>query len=215
MPISPTTSPTTAVTIGMPIATMVPNARLRMIMASTIPTSSLLSVAGFDRSDPTVPPAAMSVMPAARRGRDAMSRISWAFSSVRSALPMSSRTGMKAVLPSLESCPVPCWLKGLGALTTSCVLARAAADLLTASLYVASLSLPDGARKTIGFLPFCWGGNFSARTSVAAWLSVPGRLRSLVVFAPNRPTRPINAMAISAHATITRSRWPATHLPTR
>ena len=122
---------------------------------------------------------------------------------------------MKAIVPSFESCAAPCWLKGLGALTTSAVFASAAAELLTASLYLASLNLPDGARNTIGFLPFCCGGNFSARTSVAAWLSVPGRVRSFVVVAPNVATSPISAMAISSHANSTSERWRVIHRPSR
>ncbi len=75
MPIRPTISPTTAEMIGIPMATMVPKARLRMIIATAIPTSSLLSVSGLESSDPIEPPTAMSVIPAARRGFEPMSRI--------------------------------------------------------------------------------------------------------------------------------------------
>ena len=131
---SPTISPTTAVTMGIPIATMVPNARLRMIIASTIPTSSLLSVSGLESSEPIAPPTAMSVMPASRSGREPTSRMRCDSSADRSADPMSSSTGMNAIRSSFESCAAPFWLNGLGALTTSGYFARAAAEALIAFL---------------------------------------------------------------------------------
>ena len=77
MPIRPTTRPTTAVMMGIPIATIVPNAKVRMIIAATMPTSSLLSVSGFDSSDPIEPPAATSI-PVPRTARSAASRIALA-----------------------------------------------------------------------------------------------------------------------------------------
>ena len=52
-----------AVTIGIPIATIVPNVRVRMIIAATIPITSLDSVSAGDSSVPIGPPAA-TCMPA-------------------------------------------------------------------------------------------------------------------------------------------------------
>ena len=66
-------------------------------------------------------------------------------------------------------------------------------------------SVPESTWKTIGLLPFCCGGNLSASRSVARWLSVPGRLRSLVVSAPTRPTITTTATAITTHAISTSS----------
>ena len=96
---------------------------------------------------------------------------------------------MNAVFLSFESPAEPCWVNGLGALTTSGSFARSLAAVLMAVLRAPLSSVPDGTWKTIGFLPFCCGGNRSASRSVARWLSVPGRLRSLVVSAPTRPHR--------------------------
>ena len=90
----------------MPMATIDPNARVRMIIATTIPTSSLLSVAGVDSSEPIEPPAATSI-PSGSAGFSAASRTAWASSSSRSALEMSSSTGMKAVFSSSETYAPP------------------------------------------------------------------------------------------------------------
>ena len=117
MPVRPTARPTTAEMIGMPMATIDPNARVRMIIATMIPMSSLLSVAGVDSSEPIEPPAATS-MPSGSAGFSAASRTACASSSSRSALEMSRSTGMKAVFSSSETVPVGWSPKGLGALTT-------------------------------------------------------------------------------------------------
>ncbi len=97
----PTSRPTTADRIGMPIATMLPNARLRMTIATMIPTSSLLSVSGVESSEPMEPPAATS-MPRGLAGFSAASSTAWDSSSSRSADEIDSRTGMKAVFSSFE-----------------------------------------------------------------------------------------------------------------
>jgi hypothetical protein len=101
MPARPTTSPTMAEMIGMPMATIEPNARVRMIIAATIPTSSLLSVSGVESSEPIEPPAATWI-PRGSAGFSAASSTAWASSSSRSALEMSRSTGMNAVVSSSE-----------------------------------------------------------------------------------------------------------------
>jgi hypothetical protein len=78
-----------------------------------------------------------------------------------------------------------------------------------------SESFPDSTWKTIGLLPFCWGGKRSARTSVAFWLFVPGRLRSLLVSAPMRETARANATTRPTQTSRTRTRWSAIHRPIR
>ena len=79
--------------------------------------------------------------------------------------------------------------KGFGALTTWGCSWRAFAAFAIAVLRASVSIFPVSAWKTTGLLPFCWGGNLAARRSVARWLSVPGRVRSLVVSAPMRATR--------------------------
>ena len=64
---SPASSPSTAETIGSPIATSVPKVKARMIIAAIRPITSLLSVSGSESSVPTEPPTATS-MPACRAG---------------------------------------------------------------------------------------------------------------------------------------------------
>ena len=51
---------------------------------------------------------------------------------------------MNAVALSFEICAAPCWLNGLGALTTSGCLARAFAALPRAVLRAPLSSVPDG-----------------------------------------------------------------------
>jgi hypothetical protein len=102
MPERPTTSPTIAVAIGIPIATTDPNARTRITIAAISPTASLRSVLGSESSLPIGPPAATS-RPADRAGSAASDTLS-AISSVSSLEPTSRRTGTKAVVPSFETC---------------------------------------------------------------------------------------------------------------
>ena len=105
-------------------------------------------------------------------------------SSVRSSLPMLSRTVRKAVCLSLLICAWPSWLNGEVALLVSGSASIRLNDPSIACLFLESVTFPVFVWKTIGFLPFCWGGKRSASTSVAAWLSVPGSSRLLLVFAP-------------------------------
>ena len=58
---------TTAVMIGIPIATRLPSTRLRITIAAAMPTTSLLSVGSLDSVLPSDPPASTS-MPASRAG---------------------------------------------------------------------------------------------------------------------------------------------------
>ncbi len=111
---SPTTRPITAVAIGIPIATIVPNANERMSTAAVIPITSLRSVSGSESSLPIGPPTATSI-PAATPGWAAWRTLS-ATSWVRSLPPTFITTGMYAVFPSCEICAWPCWPKGLVAL---------------------------------------------------------------------------------------------------
>src|SRR5215216_6446594 len=48
--------PSTAVTMGMPIATRLPKVRTRITMAASRPMTSLLSVGDLDRTLPRLPP---------------------------------------------------------------------------------------------------------------------------------------------------------------
>ena len=214
MPVRPTARPTTAEMIGMPMATIDPNASVRMIIATTIPTSSLLSVAGVDSSEPIEPPAATS-MPSGSAGFSAASRTACASSSSRSALDTSRSTGMKAVFSSSETVPVAWSPKGLGALTTSGRPWIAFAAWLIAFSLSLAVSLPESTWKTIGFWPFCWGGKRSASRSVAFWLPVPGRSTLLLVSAPTREMATTNTTRMTTHASSTHSRWAAIQRPSR
>ena len=137
--------------------------------------------------------------------RSAVSRTLPASLSVRSAELVRSSTGMNAVALSFESPAAPCWLKGLGALTTSGSFARSLAASEMAVFCAPPSSVPESTWNTIGLLPFCCGGKRSARTSVARWLSVPGRLWSLVVRAPTRPTVATTTIVTTTHASSTGS----------
>ena len=53
MPLSAPASPSTAVMIGRPMATTVPNAKRRMITAASNPTASLLVEVVLETSSPT------------------------------------------------------------------------------------------------------------------------------------------------------------------
>jgi hypothetical protein len=155
---SPIPSPTTAVTMGRPIATRLPSTRLRISIAVTIPTSSLCSVPSADRVDPIEPPAAVSI-PALRAG-SAASITRPAMASVRSPEPMFSSTGANAVCSSFDNSPAvfPSLLTGLVTLNTCCCLRMALTDAVTACLFALSVSLPCCTSKTIWLTPFCCGG---------------------------------------------------------
>jgi hypothetical protein len=179
--------PTTAVMMGMPIATRLPKVSARISMAASRPMTSLLSVGDLDRTPPRLPPT-LTPTPALRAG-SVVSRMRLAISSVTSPLGMSSRTGVKAVVASLLTSPEAALANGSGAEATCGALASALYEDSTACLLAASVILPLVTWKTIGLLPFCCGGKRLASRSVACWLSVPGRLRSLLVSA-RRPRPP-------------------------
>src|SRR6478609_5734900 len=161
--------------IGIPIATRLPSTRVRMIIAATMPTTSLISESSVDRVEPTEPPAA-TVMPALVAGAVA-STTCWASSGVRSPDPMSRSTGAKAVWPSSASSPAvrPSLLTGSVTLATWGTAAIALTDPETACFASSSVSLPVDTSKTIGLTPFCGGGQRSSTRSLVASLSVPAR----------------------------------------
>jgi hypothetical protein len=195
--------PSTAVTMGMPIATRLPKVRARISMAAIRPTTSLLSVGDLDRTPPRLPPTLTSTP--ARRAGAVVSRMAPASSSVTSPLGMSSSTGVNAVVASLLTSPEAALANGSGAEATCGALASALYEDSTACLLAVSVILPLVTWKTTGLLPFCWGGKRLASRSVARWLSVPGRLRSLLVSAPTpqtssrtTTTRPIQTATTTA-----------------
>ena len=200
---SPMSRPRTAGTIAIPIATSVPKVRVRITIAANRPIMSLLSVSGSDSSEPIWPPAA-TFIPAFRPG-SAASRNLCANPSVTFSLPMSSSTVKKAVCLSSLICACPCWLNGLVALKTCGSCLAALNDSWIACLFSGSVTFPfpSGEKKTIGFLPFCWGGKRFASRSVAAWLSVPGSSRLLEVLAPTDLTRPTTTASSTTHAAST------------
>ena len=118
-PITPSAvvSPSTAVPIGMPIATTVPNVNVRMIIAARIPMMSLIEVSLGESTLPIEPPPSTSI-PAFLPGSAAsITRCAWA--SVSSLDPTFSSAEMNAVFLSFEICAEPpCWLNGLTALYT-------------------------------------------------------------------------------------------------
>ena len=206
-------SASTAVMIGIPIATTEPKAMVRITAATRRPITSLLAVSGFDSSLPTGPPAA-TASPAFCAGGSAASRTAWACSTVMSPEPTSISTEMKAIRPFLETCAAPCWLKGLIAFTTWGTLRIAVAASLIAFWFVPpSSSFPVGVEKTIGLRPFCCGGNSAASRSVARWLSVPGRLLLLDVSAPTTLTSATTPTTARTQAPRTNKRWAATNRP--
>ena len=214
-PIAPRapTSASTAVTMGIPMATAEPKARVRITIATRRPTTSLLSVCGLDSSLPTGPPAA-TVRPAFRAGGSAASSTAWASSAVMSPEPTSISTEMNAIRPLFESWAAPSWLKGFTALTTCGTLRIAvAAALIAFWLVPPSSSFPVAVEKTIGLLPFCCGGNCSASRSVARWLSVPGRLWSLDVSAPTTKTTRMTPATAMTQASRTTNRWATMNRP--
>jgi hypothetical protein len=182
-----------------------------MIIAATRPTTSLLSVLGSESSVPIGPPAATSI-PAFRAG-SAVATTSCAISSVNSSPPTSSSTGMSAVCLSLLICEAPCWLNGSVALATCGSFTIAWWESSIACLFVESVTWPVSTWKTIGLLPFCCGGKRSASRSVAAWLSVPGSSRLLLVLLPNVRTSKTTAAAARTHPPMTTHYRRAANIP--
>src|SRR4051794_7082241 len=69
--------------------------------------------------------------------------------------------------------------------------------------------------NTIGLAPFCCGGNSSCSRSLASWLPVPGRERSLLVTAPTMRTAPTARTSITNQTPITISGRRAQSIPSR
>jgi len=86
-------------------------------------------------------------------------------------------------------------------------------ESLIAFWYCWSVSLPDEMSKTIGFAPFCWGGNFSSSRSLASWLPVPGSERSLLVSEPILATAPKTITSMTTQAPMTTSGLRAASMP--
>jgi hypothetical protein len=141
-----------AVPMGMPIATTVPNVKVRISIAARMPMTSLVDVSLGERTLPIAAPPTTS-MPAFRPG-SAASSTRCASASFRSLELMSSSTEMNAVFPSLESCALPPWSNGLSALSTNGIFLIAAYESVIAVLLAASVTLPLEAWKMIGFEPF-------------------------------------------------------------
>jgi len=159
------TKPTSAVTTGMPAAARAPKVNARMIIAATMPISSLRLDLVSDSLTPRTPPAS-TWMPARRAASApaitpaASSRVTWP--------PFTSRsTWATAVLPSaLMSISAP-REKGLMTLETWAVRAMSPSDTSTARWLAASVSVPREVWKTIALWPFCCGGNSRLRRSEA------------------------------------------------
>ncbi len=117
MPDSPTITPISADRIGSPIATNVPNVKARTISAIVRPTTSLLSVAGFDSFEPSGPPA--DVLRPACLAAFASSRIPWALSIVTLPSDSAGYIEMNATVPSLLTWAAPAWSSGLMTFATS------------------------------------------------------------------------------------------------
>ena len=212
---SPIPRPTTAVMMGRPIATRLPSTRLRITIAATMPTSSLCSVPSVDSVVP-IEPAAAVLIPILRAGSVASITRS-AMAVVSSPEPTLSSTGANAVCSSLDSRPAvfPELLTGLVTLNTCCCLRMAFTDAVTACLFALSVSLPCCTSKTIWLTPFCCGGNRFVSRSFTCWLPVPGRVRSLLVCAPNVESAVATPTATSAQMPITIRAWRALNRPSR
>ena len=153
-------------------------------------------------------------MPAFTPGLPA-SRTLCAMSSVRVSPLTSSSTGMYAVRPSLLIWEAPLWLKGSTALATCGSFFTREYEASIACLLSESVTFsPTGAWKTSGLLPFCRGGNWAASRLLAAWLSVPGRLRLSLVLAPIRCEAATRAATRTIQAPNTGHRWRAASRPT-
>ncbi len=115
-PITPSavSRPTTALPIGIPIATTVPKVKVRISMAARMPIRSLVEVSFGDSTVPIEPPPSTS-MPAFTPGW-ASSITFCAWPSVRSLEATFSSTEMNAVCLSLEICAPAPWANGLAAL---------------------------------------------------------------------------------------------------
>ena len=99
----------------MPIAIRLPSTRLRMSIATRMPTTSLISDSSVDSVVPMLP-AAATLMSAFCAGL-AASKTSCAISSVSSLDPTSNSTGANAVCLSFESSPAV-WPELLSGLVT-------------------------------------------------------------------------------------------------
>jgi hypothetical protein len=184
-----------------------------MSIAARMPTSSLCSVPSADSSLP-IDPAAAVVMPALCAGCVASSTRP-AIAGVSAPDPMSRSTGANAVCSSLASSPAvfPDLLSGLVTLNTCGWWRIAFTEAVTASLFASSVSFPVLTSKTIGFTPFCCGGKRSVSRFLTLWLPVPGRERSLLVWAPIAETAAPTPTATSAQRPITTSAWRALNAP--
>ena len=94
----PTIRPVIAIPIGIPIATTLPNVKVRMTIAARMPINSGISLSELDRVEPMDPPASTSI-PTFCAGAVA-STTAWAISVVSSPLSTSSSTEENAVRPS-------------------------------------------------------------------------------------------------------------------
>ena len=129
---------------------------------------------------------------------------------------MLSSTVMNAVRLSLEICPAPRCENGLCAEKVSGRAFIALNESWIACLLSESVTFsPPGARKTIGFWPFCWGLKRSASRSDASWLPVPGSSRLFEVFDPNSFTRAVLPANRTTQAPSTTHLWWAANNPNR
>src|SRR5436190_3255341 len=92
--------------------------------------------------------------------------------------------GMNAVCLSLLICAAPCRLNGSTVAATYGSFLTRRYDSSIACFCDGSVTLPARVWKTSGLLPFCCGGKRAVSRSVAAWLSVPGNFRLLLVLLP-------------------------------
>ena len=202
--------------MGMPIATIVPKAKLRMIIAAMMPTSSLLSVSGFDSSDPIEPPGRDLHAGAPHRVLgDVEDLLRLRRGQVGGADVQQHRDERGGAL-SFAICAAPFWLKGLGALTTSGCFCEVLGRGVDGRLRGPRVDRPGrrrGRRRALAVLLRRELG--LASRSVARWLSVPGRVRSLVVSAPTRQTSRTIPTMTAIHASSTGRGWRATPSPMR
>ena len=198
----PVTSATIAVMMGMPAATSAPKVMARITTPAARPIISGRRDLSSESLTPRTPPAS-TWRPASRAGWAAA--MTWLASSRVTWPPFtSSRTWTMAVFSSsLMSSDRAPRANGLVTLVTcgTAFIRRTVASM--ARLAAGSSSVPAAAWNTTGLWPFCCGGNSLARKSVAAWVSVPGRVMSLDVRAPSS-THPLPTAATThAHATST------------
>jgi hypothetical protein len=122
---------------------------------------------------------------------------------------------MKAVCSSLLIWAAPCWLKGSTALATWGSFFTSLYDASIACFACASVTFPVRVWKTSGLLPFCCGGKRVARKSLAAWLSVPGSRRLLLVLLPKLRETTTRATRAMTHAPRTTHFLRAANIPSR